>query len=232
MKKALRAFGMNQPERFLFVRSVMPAEMRRALLRPEIAAEVPAQDLAGHMSRHFSGSERGLNAVLRADTLEWLPDDLLMKVDKMTMLASLEARVPFLDYRIVELVSGFPAAWKYRGGRSKVLLKAVAEPILSPEIVNRPKHGFMPPVREWLRGSLKSTMEEHLLDPAARSGEWIDPRATHDLVTRYLAGEDSLYLALWELLCLEVWLRTLESPAAAGTVSARARGGPRRAGGT
>ena len=65
----------------------------------------------------------------------------------------------------------------------------------------------MPPVREWLRGSLKTTMEEHLLDPSALSNEWIDPRATRDLVTRYLAGEQSLYLALWELLCLEVWLR-------------------------
>ena len=210
-RKALRAFGMEQPDRFVFVRSVIADDARRALLRPEVSAQVPRDQLSAHMARHFGGADHGLNAVLRADTQEWLPDDLLMKVDKMTMLASLEARVPFLDYRIVEMVSGFPPEWKYRSGRSKVLLKSVAEPILSSEIVHRPKHGFMPPVREWLRGSLRPTMEEHLLDPAALSNEWIEPRATHDLVARYLAGDQSLYLPIWELLCLEVWLRGMKS---------------------
>jgi asparagine synthase (glutamine-hydrolysing) len=138
-----------------------------------------------------------------------------MKVDKMTMLASLEARVPFLDYRIVEMVSGFPSSWKYRNGKSKVLLKSVAERVLSPAIIYRPKHGFMPPVREWLRGGLKPFMEEHLLDPESLAKEWIEPRATRDLVRRYLAGEDHLYLAIWELLCLEVWLRNLGGAEAA-----------------
>jgi asparagine synthase (glutamine-hydrolysing) len=211
VRKALRAFGMEQPDRFVFVRSVIPGDARRALLRPEVSAQVPCDQLSTHMARHFGGANNGLNAVLRADAQEWLPDDLLMKVDKMTMLASLEARVPFLDYRVVEMVSGFPPEWKYRSGRSKVLLKTVAEPILSPEIVHRPKHGFMPPVREWLGGSLRATMEEHLLDPGALLAEWIEPRATHDLVTRYLAGDQSLYLPIWELLCLEVWLRGMKS---------------------
>jgi asparagine synthase (glutamine-hydrolysing) len=211
MRKALLAAGMDAPGRFVFIRSIIPPSLRRGLLRADVGAEVPAGHLADRMQRHFAGNGNGLNAVLRADAQEWLPDDLLMKVDKMTMLASLEARVPFLDYRIVEMVSGFPPEWKYRSGRSKVLLKAAAEPILPVGIVHRQKHGFMPPVREWLRGSLKSFMEEHLLDPAALSNEWIDPRASRDLVRRYLAGEDTLYLPIWELLCFEVWLRALKS---------------------
>jgi asparagine synthase (glutamine-hydrolysing) len=91
----------------------------------------------------------------------------------------------------------------------------VAERVLPPEIINRPKHGFMPPVREWLRGSLKSFMQEHLLDPRALSNEWIDARAARDLVKRYVGGEDQLYLAVWELLCLEVWLRNLTTTEAA-----------------
>jgi asparagine synthase (glutamine-hydrolysing) len=211
MRKALAAAGMDPAERFVFVRSIIPDSARDSLLRADVKTEVPRGHLAARMERHFAGDGDGLNAVLRADAQEWLPDDLLMKVDKMTMLASLEARVPFLDYRIVELVSGFPSAWKYRNGQSKVLLKSVAERVLPSAIVHRPKHGFMPPVREWLRGGLKSFMEEHLLDPASLSNEWIEPRATRDLVRRYLAGEDSLYLPIWELLCLEVWLRTLKS---------------------
>jgi asparagine synthase (glutamine-hydrolysing) len=211
MRKAIRAAAMDPPQRFVYVRSTIPAASRRELLRADVKAAIPRGHLVTRMEPYFTGADNGLNAVLRADAQEWLPDDLLMKVDKMTMLASLEARVPFLDYRIVELVSGFPAAWKYRNGRSKVLLKAVAGSVLPHEIVHRPKHGFMPPVREWLRGSLKSFMQDHLLDPNALSKEWLEPRATRDVVTRYLAGEDRLYLAVWELLCLEVWLRGMKS---------------------
>jgi asparagine synthase (glutamine-hydrolysing) len=210
LRKALRAASMDQPERFVYVRSVIPTSARRSLLRAEFKAEIPRGHLVTRMEQHFAADD-GLNAVLRADVKEWLPDDLLMKVDKMTMLASLEARVPFLDYRIVELVSGFPAKWKYRNGKSKVLLKAAADSVLPPVIVHRPKHGFMPPVRAWLRGSLRSFVQEHLLDPDSLSKEWIEPRATRDLLARYLAGEDSLYLAIWELLCLEVWLRGVRS---------------------
>jgi asparagine synthase (glutamine-hydrolysing) len=110
----------------------------------------------------------------------------------------------------VELVSDF-RGWKYRNGRSKVLLKSAAEKVLPPGIIHRPKHGFMPPVREWLRGGLKSYMQEHLLDSEAISAQWIEPAATRAMVRRYLAGEQHLYLAIWELLCLEVWLRGMKS---------------------
>jgi len=215
MRKAVIAAGMSAPARFVFVRSVIPPAARGELLRDEVRAEIDPSHIVARMARHFTGGSKGLNAVLHADTQEWLPDNLLMKVDKMTMLSSLEARVPFLDYRIVEIVSGFPPEWKYRGGRSKVLLKSVAERVFPAEIVHRQKHGFMPPVREWLRGSLKSFMEEHLLDPAALSGEWIEPRAVRDIVRRYLAGDDYLFLGIWELLCLEVWLRGLATTKAA-----------------
>ena len=208
MRKALDAMGMDQAARFVFMRSVLPEHLRRELLRADVARQVPALHLEQRMGGHFPARENGLNAVLRADTLEWLPDDLLMKVDKMSMLASLEARVPFLDYRLVELVSGFLPEWKYRKGRSKVLLKAVAERTLPAGIVHRPKHGFMPPVGSWIRGSLRSFVEEHLLDPAALSAQWLEPQATRRLLQRHLNGEERLALPIWVLLCLEVWLRT------------------------
>jgi asparagine synthase (glutamine-hydrolysing) len=206
--KALDAATMDPAASFVFLRSVMPSELRAALLRPEVAAELPPARLETRMASHFAGGAAGLNAALRADTLEWLPDDLLMKVDKMSMLASLEARVPFLDHRIVEQVSGYPAAWKHRGGRSKVLLKAAAEGILPSDIINRRKHGFTPPIAAWMRGSLRGYMEENLLDPAALSGQWLEPRVVGALAGRFLDGEDRFALPVWVLLCLEVWLRT------------------------
>ena len=205
--KALAAAAMDPAASFVFLRSVMPRDVRRGLLRAGVAAEVPADHLERRMAAHFQGGGSGLNAALRADTLEWLPDDLLMKVDKMSMLASLEARVPFLDYRIVEQVSGFPAEWKHHRGRSKVLLKAMAGKTLPAEIVHRPKHGFTPPIGPWLRGSLRGYLEEHLFDPAALSYQWLEPGAVRALTDRYLRGEERLALPVWVLLSLEVWLR-------------------------
>ena len=212
LRKAFAASAMDPAESFVFLRSVMPGEIRRALLRADVAAVVPADHLERRMASHFAAGVNGLNATLRADTLEWLPDDLLMKVDKMSMLASLEARVPFLDYRIVERVSGYPAAWKHRNGRSKVLLKAVADTALPAEIVHRPKHGFTPPIGRWLHGDLRPYLDDHLLDPAALTGEWLEPRAVHALVARYRNGEERLALSVWVLLCLEVWLRNTSRP--------------------
>ena len=211
IRKGLTAIGMDQASRFVYVRSTIPSDLRRALLRSDVAAQVAPEHLERRMATHFPRSENGLNSVLRADAIEWLPDDLLMKVDKMSMLESLEARVPFLDYRIVELVSSFPSQWKYRHGQSKVMLKAVAAKFLPPDIVHRRKHGFMPPVAQWLRGSLRSYLHEHLMDDAALLNEWLDARAVQRLVNRFGRGEESLALPLWVLLVLELWLRNTKA---------------------
>jgi asparagine synthase (glutamine-hydrolysing) len=207
LRKSLTAVGMDPAASFVFLRSIMPAAVRRGLLRADIARDIPVDHLEQRMASHFGGHSRGLNATLRADTMEWLPDDLLMKVDKMSMLASLEARVPFLDHRIVEQVSGLPPRWKHNHGTSKVLLKAIAKDQLPAKIVHRPKHGFTPPIGHWLKGSLKPYLEEQLLDPAALANQWLDAPAVRALVEGYLRGDVQLALPVWALLCLEVWLR-------------------------
>ncbi len=212
-RKVVEAAGMDAASSFVHMRSIMPRDVRRALLRADVAEQIPGDHLERRMANHFRVSH-GLGATLRADTLEWLPDDLLMKVDKMSMLASLEARVPFLDYRIVERVSGFPIEWKYRNGRSKVLLKAVAEKVLPADIVHRPKHGFRPPIGTWLRGNLRAYLESTLLDSAALSNQWLEPRAVRGIVGRLINGDERLEMQVWILLCLEVWLRNRSEAAA------------------
>jgi len=215
VRKAMRAAGLDQPERFVFMRSVIPAEERRALLRPELAASLPPHHLETRMAGHFETAS-DLNAILRADTREWLADDLLMKVDKMSMLTSLEARVPFLDHRVVELVSGFPAEWKLHRGNTKRLLKDAARGIVPEALIDRPKHGFMPPIRRWLAGEMREFVEDCLLDPQARSLQFLQPDAVRRRYLRFLAGDGRLDVSLWILLCLEVWLRHsgTENPAA------------------
>src|SRR5262249_24570237 len=122
--RALQAAALEEPERHLRVRAT--------LAREEVAALLPGLDL--HQPRasreameaaanRFPDADP-VNRLLFQDAVTWLPDDLLMKVDKMTMLASVEARVPFLDYRMVEFLFSLPGAYKIRGGRAKRILRS------------------------------------------------------------------------------------------------------------
>jgi asparagine synthase (glutamine-hydrolysing) len=209
VRKALEAAALDGAHSFVHLRSVMHPRVRRALLRPEVAAQVPADHLERRVARHFVARD-GLNDVLRADTLEWLPDDLLMKVDKMSMLPSLEARVPFLDYRIVERVSSYPAAWKFRDGQSKVLLKAVAEDVLPSDIVHRRKHGFSPPIALWMRRDLRAVIVDRFAQDAL-TYEFLDSHVVARLISRFMTDPDVSPMPVWLLLNLEIWLQHQES---------------------
>ena len=129
-----------------------------------------------------------------------------MKVDKMSMSVSLEARVPYLDHRIVELVAGMPSDLKWRGG-SKYLLKRAAATVLPAEIIGRPKHGFTLPLAEWLRGELREMATDLLLGPRARARGLFHRPAVERSWAGYLAGRDGCFMQVWVLLNFEVWCR-------------------------
>ena len=96
------------------------------------------------------------------DINTWLPDDLLVKVDRMSMAHSLELRVPFLDHQVVEFAYRLPSSLKIKGDQNKYILKKVAEPLLPHEIVYRPKKGFPVPLASWFRNELASFVSETL----------------------------------------------------------------------
>src|SRR2546428_6087740 len=104
--------------------------------------------------------EAALEGRLRADLATWLPDDLLMKVDRMTMAASLEARVPYLDHPLVELVSSIPATLKIRNGVRKAVLKAAVADLVPPAILQRRKMGVEMPLPSWVRGSPREVVTD------------------------------------------------------------------------
>ena len=101
-----------------------------------------------------------LSQMLYVDTKTWLVDDLLVKADKMTMAASVELRVPFLDHRLVEAAMAIPAKYKINGGEGKYILKKIAEPLLPREIVYRKKMGFPVPTKKWFQGELLNNVAE------------------------------------------------------------------------
>ena len=144
------------------------------------------------------------------DLMTYLPDDILTKVDRMSMAVSLEVRCPLLDHHVVEFMASQPRDRKFGYRSGKRLLRRVAARHLPPEILRRPKHGFAVPMSRWLKGDLRSWMEDLLLAPAARRRGRFDPAVVERMVRTHLSGRRDLSQQLWALMVLELWFITQE----------------------
>jgi len=147
-----------------------------------------------------------LSRLLYLNARTYLLDDLLPKMDRMTMAHGLEARSPMLDRGLIEYVAGLPDRLKRRGGRGKIVLKKAMADMLPSEILSRPKHGFGVPLGEWFRGELKPRVEALLLD-RPRLARWVRPDAVQKMFAEHLSGRSDRGHQLWTLLTLELWLR-------------------------
>ncbi|MGN6527460.1 MAG: asparagine synthase (glutamine-hydrolyzing) [Burkholderiaceae bacterium] len=141
------------------------------------------------------------------DMQTYLPDDILVKVDRAAMSCSLETRVPFLDHRVVELALRMPMHQKIRQGKTKWILRELLHRHVPRELTERPKHGFSLPIAQWLRGPLRDWAES-LLQPRSleRSGIWV-PQRIDALWREHLSGRFNHQRALWTVLMLQSWLQ-------------------------
>jgi asparagine synthase (glutamine-hydrolysing) len=136
----------------------------------------------------------------------YLLDDLLPKMDRMTMAHALEARSPFLDTDLAEYVATLPDSLKRRGGRGKVVLKDLARELVPGEILERKKHGFGVPLGTWFRGELRPMVEDLLLS-SPRLGRWLREDGVRRVAEEHFALRGDRGHQLWTLLTLELWLR-------------------------
>jgi asparagine synthase (glutamine-hydrolysing) len=148
-----------------------------------------------------------LHRMTYADIKSWLPDDLLLKADKMTMAASLELRVPFLDHKVVEFATNLPDHFRRRGREGKYLLKKLMDSRLPPGIVYRKKQGFPVPIASWFRGPLYERVAEVLLDRRSRGRGYFHPHYVEGILTRHRRGRQDLSRRIFALLTLELWHR-------------------------
>jgi len=146
-----------------------------------------------------------LGRILLTDQLQYLPDDLLAKVDRASMWASLEARVPILDHRVVEFSWRVPTDRKIAGGVLKRPLKDLAGRYLPSAVLDRPKMGFTVPLELWLRNDLSSWVEDRLAPDALRRRGLYDLAAVNRLRRRFDGGAPGLELGIWSLAVLEDW---------------------------
>lgn len=150
-----------------------------------------------------------LRGILYFDQASWLPDNLLERGDRMTMAASLEARMPFMDHQLAAFVSGLADEWRVRGLTTKRILREAMRRVLPPAILERPKVGFRVPVNEWFRGSMRGYLADHLLGSDSRTREYYRPEALRSYVDEHTAGRQNHEKLLWALLTLEIWHREL-----------------------
>src|SRR5207302_2018770 len=161
-RRFLAAFGLSTGSRYASWIGIFDPRLKRATFAPEFLAfarEARADALLADPVNRRNGSGL-LNTLLQLDLRTYLPNDLLPKVDITSMACSLEARSPFLDYRLVEWAASLPEDLKLQGRTSKYILKRAMADRLPPRIIARPKAGFGVPVAEWLRGELRPMLED------------------------------------------------------------------------
>ena len=154
-----------------------------------------------------AGNRDALSKMLYFDTKTWLADDLLIKADRMSMAASLELRVPFLDYRVVEFGARLPNQYKIHNGQGKFLLKKMVEGLLPDEIIYRKKMGFPTPLKRMFQGVLKGYSSDLLLSSDAHILRYFDKRGVAHLLAEHQSGRRDYHRELWQLVVLEEWLQ-------------------------
>jgi len=209
------ALSLAEPDmltRFAKVYSFFSQDMKRQLFKGPMAAQI-ADD--AHRSRQaLSRLQKDVNhldpltQMLYIDTRANLPDDLLMVADKTSMANSLEARVPFLDYRLVEFVESLSPKLKLNGLTGKYLHKKALEKWLPKNLVHRRKKGFANPIEHWFRTRMRPFVEEYLLTPNAAVARFCDQTYIRRMLDLDRLGREQFRRHIYLLVSFEMWHRT------------------------
>jgi asparagine synthase (glutamine-hydrolysing) len=181
---------------------------QQELLAPALRERLRGIDpyAAHHAALRHTDARALLNRLLYADTRTYL-QELLMKQDQMSMAASIESRVPFLDHPLVEFAAALPLRMKLRGLTTKYILRQAMRDLLPPEILSRRKMGFPVPVGAWFAGPFRRVVDEYVLSPRALARGLFDPQVVRGLVEGHASGMQKHDERLWALVNLELWQR-------------------------
>jgi len=163
--------------------------------------EVPT--LLSHPDLDFTDP---IEQMMYLDLVTYLPDDILVKVDRATMAVSLEGRMPLLDHRLVELAWSFPLHWKLQDGIGKILLKGILKTYLPKELFERPKMGFSVPVGDWIKGPLKNWAENLIEEKKIKDQGILKPHVVRRLWKEHLENKRNRQHQLWDILMFQDWI--------------------------
>ena len=215
----LRHVGRDQRGRYLDAIRFFGVDDKAALFTRDVLQRLAPPDPETLLARHFDryAALPWSSQMMRFDTETYLPEDVLTKVDRMSMAHSIESRVPLLDNEVIEFACSLPSTVKIREGRLKHVLKEVAATLLPPEVINRPKQGFAVPLDVWFRGRLTELFGDFLLSPRTLQRGYFQPSFIKRLVAEHRSGKRNHDLRLWQLVVFECWQRQyVDQPATKG----------------
>lgn len=195
--------------------SIFTSQQKLEIYSEELRQRFAARDSIAYMRQFFQAENADdfLDKMLYADVSSYLPGDLLVKVDRMTMAHGLEGRSPLLDHQLMEFAAAIPTRLKIRHGQLKLLLKQVGSAWLPPEILSRPKQGFGVPISRWFRHDLREMSADTLLRAQIVADGLFDGSAIRQLWQDHDTGKRDYGAQLWALLNLELWYRMFIRPA-------------------
>jgi asparagine synthase (glutamine-hydrolysing) len=214
LKKAARALSQPAPQRWMNWFGVFNGEFKENLLSASIKGSIDSD--SSHVFQRWlqrNPQRDDLSSMLYLDTKIWLPDNLLMKGDKMSMAASLESRMPLLDYKLIEYAASIPSNIKVRPFKAKYLLKRAYSDFLPEIILTRKKMGFNVPIGIWFREEQRNLLTQLLLSERARSRGFLNVAFVEHLLHDHQQGITNFEGQLFLLASLEVWFRVfIDSP--------------------
>lgn len=209
LTRLLSVMGQPRAERYLMLTCALNEELKGELFTRDFRERVRQGSALDSMRPWFAGNGEQdiLDRLMIADMSNYLPNDLLVKVDISSMAVSLETRAPFLDHHLVEFAASLPPGYKSRRLTTKYLLKRALRGLLPKENVGRRKMGFGVPIALWFRRELKPFLMEVMLSERTLSRGYFRKEAVQHMVQQHVEGRRDFAQQLWTLLMLELWHR-------------------------
>ncbi len=207
LKRFLEGAALPLNQRYVRWVGIFSENLKKNLYSEDFSKTISSVDSQRFIGQFLSDSN-GLSltdALLYTDTLTYLPNDLLVKMDIASMANSLEARSPFLDHKLIEFVAKLLPEFKLRKFVKKYILKKVAEDMIPKENIHRKKMGFGVPVGEWFRNELKDFLQQTLTSKGSLGRGYFKPEAVKEIVRRHIERQKDYSFQLWSLLMLELW---------------------------
>jgi asparagine synthase (glutamine-hydrolysing) len=203
VKTLVRSVGLRDAtERFPSWFGALTRDQRDTL----VALPHQSDRIDGRPYRVAAGTS-ALRRILYFDQTQWLPDNLLERGDRMTMAASIEARMPFMDHELSEELAQWPDSARLRGRTDKWVLRQAMRGVLPPSIIARKKVGFRVPVNEWFRGPMQDYVHEHLLGPSSRTRDYYYSKQLSSILEEHRSRRQNHEKLIWTLLNLELFQR-------------------------
>jgi len=213
LERFLEDADASPEERFLGWISYFNLPRLRDLLRPELMEIMQAEPWHAGFTHWYAEAKELplLHRLLQVNFMTYLPDDLHVKMDRVSMANGLETRSPMLDTALMEFVASLPPHMKVHRTQMKYILKLAFQDLLPPALLHRKKHGFGVPLGHWFRHQLRSYVAEMLLTPSARLRIYFNQDVVGTLFREHVEGVRSHWDRLWVLLTFEIWLRMFEN---------------------